>query len=51
MQDSFVHLLEGRWRYVPDPAGGSAWMRRVIRTMADSRRAERERDWGNWDDP
>ncbi len=51
VQDFFLHLLEGRWRYVPDHAGGSAWMRRVIRTMAATRRAERQRDWGNWGDP
>lgn len=51
VQDFLVFLLEGEWPYVPDRDGGCAWMRRIVRSIARTRRAQRQRDWGNWGDP
>ncbi len=51
VQDFLVFLIEGEWPYVPHRDGGDAWMRRIVRTIARTRRAQRQRDWGNRGDP
>jgi DNA-directed RNA polymerase specialized sigma24 family protein len=45
LQDFLLALLEGRNRFVPDPARAIPWMVGIVRATARKYRADREREW------
>ncbi len=46
LQDFFISLLEGRWRFTPGHGRAMQWMCGVVTGIAHLRRCELERSWG-----
>jgi DNA-directed RNA polymerase specialized sigma24 family protein len=45
LQDFFIAVMEGGARFDRDEEHAHAWMNRIVREIARTHRADRERDW------